>query len=98
MYEELFGDGPRAIVAPNPYRMDTPLFSELALIAEFTGGSIVEWNKKSLSERRMWLYYKILLNEKKIQQQKDAQQEADARSRTKNSMPKVTVDRPGLRG
>ena len=94
----MFGDGPKAIIPYDPYRFNTELCIELELIAEFAGGSVDQWEKRSWAERRMWVYYRILLNEKKSRHEKRMAEEMERNEQIRKDMPKVRADRPGIRG
>lgn len=69
----------------------------MELVAEFARGSIDEWNEKSWAERRMWVYFRILKNEKRVKGEERAMAEAKAKRAQQANMPKVTRDRAGVR-
>lgn len=93
----MFGDGPKAIVAYDPYRQNTPLCAELELAMEFANGDLRNWDDRNWAERRMWVYFRILQAEKKRRHEERLIKEAkDERERLAN-MPKTYKDRPGVR-
>lgn len=94
----MFGDGPKAVIPYDPYRVDTELCVELNLVAEFAGGSIEDWNKRTWAERRMWVYYKILVQEKLRRHEERSIQEMERQRKERAAMPKTfRGDRPGVR-
>lgn len=95
LYDEIFGDDPKAITSgpPNPLKVDTEFVVEMGLVAEYANGSILDWNKRSWAERKMWVYYKLLLNAKIKYAEDNAKNEVP-----KPKMPDVkSQDRPGIR-
>ena len=67
------------------------------MVAQFAGGSIEVWNNKTLSERRMWVYYKILSQEKERRHEEQAVIEHQKKIEFQKSLPKVHAERPGVR-
>lgn len=97
MWNSLFGDGPKAIVPEDPYRKNTPLCTELELAMEFANGDLEAWDAKPWSTRRMWVYFRILQNEKKRRHEERMIQERQNEMERMKNMPKVYRDRPGVR-
>jgi hypothetical protein len=93
----MFGDGPKAITLYDPLKVNTELCVELDLVAQFAGGSVEEWNRKTFSERRMWVYYKVLLHEKERRHGEQATIDAKNKTEFEKNLPKVFNDRPGVR-
>ena len=93
----MFGDGPKAIVAYDPYRQNTPLCAELELIQEFGRGDLEHWDNTPWATRRMWVYYRILQDEKKSRHDKRMEQELEVKRKIRDDLPKERHDRPGVR-
>lgn len=95
MWEELFGDGPKAIVVYDPYKTNTELVVEAELVRELAG-SMEAWSQRCWAERRMWVYLKILQDQKRSRQEQYLKEEHEKERERIANQPKVVKERPGI--
>ena len=55
------------------------------------------WEKKPWAQRRMWVYYRLLQDEKKRRHEEKSVREAEQKRNLMSQMPKERKDRPGVR-
>jgi hypothetical protein len=103
LYEKIFNPPPGGNQPLSPYASNTKLFLEMEAATQRSLKSLKEWGQIPRWERKLWVYFLLLKNEKESYQMKKAEEDGKAKAemerKARENAPKVaTLPRERLRG